>query len=81
MSDGFGVATSPRVIRVRSTSETPLILAVEARPANVPEKEAVRSSVCAVEAFGVIESLYADHLPYVLNADVLSQSTHGFDRI
>ncbi len=45
---------------VATMVEAPLILAAEARPANVPEKEAVPSLIAAAEVFGVLESLYID---------------------
>lgn len=40
--------------------DVPLILAAEARPANVPEQESVPSLVAPLEVFGELEALYID---------------------
>ena len=45
---------------VATMVDAPLILAAEARPANVPEKEAVPSLLSSTAVFGVLESLYID---------------------
>ncbi len=45
---------------VATMIDAPLILCAEARPANVPEQEAVPSLVSPLHAFGELESLYID---------------------
>lgn len=56
--------------------DVPLILCAEARPANVPEREAVPSLVSPLHTFGELESLYIDR-GFLAHAEVTKLDRRG----
>lgn len=56
--------------------DVPLILSAEARPANVPEQEAVPSMVSSLRAFGKLESLYIDR-GFLAHAEITKLDRRG----